>query len=390
MTALGAYPTTLEAIPEPEMRGSHRITREGGKVRIHGLEVFMAYDPRIDTGADKGVVKWTNDRLRKAIETTRAHMDRGSFPQFVVMHEREGQPAAPESVGSIADLWYEERDGVGYAVADAVFSDENFGAYIQSNRYPRRSAEFWKDNDHMSEVALLGRETPRRPLPDTHFARRGDKESHGKTRFSYAGTGGGGNTFVPDTGRKNTMSIEDRVSAIEASVEKMGKMMAKLCNEKAAEGEEKKDENAKPAAPAAAAPTAPASDAELVTRAELNSALAALEATKAEMQKAQDEARREKFGRRVDELRADGVAIKDADVPALVERIARAADPDAELGWIKDNFQRLPVRLEIPAHRAVHPVQKVSPEEIREKAEEFARKGDADGYRKWMNERMGG
>lgn len=344
----------------------------------------MAYDPRIDDAKnDPALAKWTNERLQKSIAVTRQHMDRGSMPQFVLRHAtKEGTPAPDIALGPVSDLWYEERDGVGYAVADAEFNEDDFAALIESNRYPRRSAEFWPDNDHMSEIALLGRDTPRRALPDSHFDRKGAKAFFGKTRFDYAGIGGGANTFVPTAGRKNDeMTTEERLDKLENALSGMSKQLNKLCGEKE---DAPKDENKKSLGSIALTVDAPA---DTVSRAEFNSAVLALEATKVEMAKVSAEAAKEKFGRVVDALvNQDGIAIKDEDREGVIARIAGAADPAAEIDYIKRNFQKMPLRQEIKVQFAALPGQKVSPEQIKAKAEEFAKTGDTEGFQKWMRD----
>jgi len=371
------------------MAASHRITRENGKVRVHGLEVFMAFDPSIDDAkADPRLAKWTNERVRKSVEKTLGFMARGSRPQFIVRHDlREGEPGTPpppEAVGVIMDLWTEERGGVAYAVCDAEFTEEKFAAYIESNAYPRRSAEFWADNDHMSEVALLGRETPRRPLPDTHFARRGAREQFSaKLRFSYTGAGGGGNTFVPaSAGKDDKMTVEERIGKLEAAVEEMAKCLkikhsADMTGD--SEGEAGKAAMAKPAA-------APAPEGDGLIRAELDAAKTALEAMKEQFKQVEQGAKRERFGRQLDDMIREGVAIKDEAKAAILERIVGSEDPDAEVAYIKSNFARLPINTEIPVGKAALPKTKLTMEQIREKAEEFAKKGDIDGYHKWVRE----
>jgi hypothetical protein len=95
---------------------------------------------------------------------------RGSRPKLVIEHEKDGKPTRPEAVGDVVSVQYQERNGVGYVVGDVEMPKEAFDLLLASNAYPRRSAEIWKDN-HLSEVALLGRDTPRRPLPDTRFTK---------------------------------------------------------------------------------------------------------------------------------------------------------------------------------------------------------------------------
>ena len=76
-------------------------------------------------------------------------------------------------------------------------NQKDFKKYLASNRYPRRSAEIWEDG-HLSEVALLGRETPARPLRDTKFTRQGTKKVfHRPSTFDMV-SAGGSNTYIPN------------------------------------------------------------------------------------------------------------------------------------------------------------------------------------------------
>lgn len=202
------------------MPASHNVEKtEDGKVRIRDLELFMGFDPAIDSDEDEAMQAYDNDRVKDIVQRTGKFIQRGSRPKLVIEHEKDGKPSRPEAVGDITGVRYEERNGVAYVVGDVEMPKEAFDSLLASNAYPRRSAEIWKDN-HLSEVALLGRDTPRRPLPDTRFTKRGDKcvferplgtvrvSIDSKTQFAEIGVGGGLNTFIPTagTGRKNMPS----------------------------------------------------------------------------------------------------------------------------------------------------------------------------------------
>jgi hypothetical protein len=152
--------------------------------------------------------------VKDIVSRTGKFIQRGSRPKLVIEHEKDGKPTRPEAVGDITSVRYEERNGVAYVVGDVEMPKEAFDSLLASNAYPRRSAEIWKDN-HLSEVALLGRDTPRRPLPDTRFGKHGSKvvferpmgvvrvSIDSKAQFGEIGVGGGLNTFIPSgTGRK--------------------------------------------------------------------------------------------------------------------------------------------------------------------------------------------
>jgi hypothetical protein len=187
---------------------SHRTTDAGDKVVIHDLEVFCAYDPRIDGDHDADLEKFDNDRVKAIVKSTRQYMAKGSNPQLVVMHERNGDE--PKScVGRFTKIDYQERNGVGYIVGDCEVERSVFERLLATNAFPRRSAEIWQDQNHLSEVALLGRETPRRPLPDTNFARKGVPVTFARPmRFDMGAVGGGSSTYIPGT--KDTNMADDK------------------------------------------------------------------------------------------------------------------------------------------------------------------------------------
>lgn len=208
-------------------RPSHRITDDGDKVVIHDLEVFCAYDPRIDGDHDADLEKFDNERVQKIVLSTRQYMAKGSHPQLVVMHERNGDE--PKScVGRFTKIDYQERNGVGYIVGDCEVERSVFERLLATNAFPRRSAEIWQDQNHLSEVALLGRETPRRPLPDTHFARKGAPLTFARPmRFDMGAVGGGTSTYIPGT--KDTNMADDKNDDGDKILGEMKKLYEMAC-----------------------------------------------------------------------------------------------------------------------------------------------------------------
>ena len=223
------------------MPASHSVeTTPEGKVRIRDLELFMGFDPAIDSEEDDAMQQYDNRRVKDIVQRTGKFIQRGSRPKLVIEHEKDGKPTRPEAVGDITGVRYEERNGVGYVVGDVEMPKEAFDSLLASNAYPRRSAEIWKDN-HLSEVALLGRDTPRRPLPDTRFTKRGEKavfeRPMGTVRisidspdqFAEIGVGGGLNTFIPSAGtgkkkmpskmKKHMEADEDELKSKQAAME---------------------------------------------------------------------------------------------------------------------------------------------------------------------------
>ncbi len=220
------------------MPASHTVEQTPeGKVRIRGLELFMAYDPSIDSDEDEAMQGYDNDRVRNIVSRTGKFIQRGSRPKLVIEHEKDGKPTRPEAVGDVVSVQYQERNGVGYVVGDVEMPKEAFDSLLASNAYPRRSAEIWKDN-HLSEVALLGRDTPRRPLPDTRFTKRGEKavfeRPMGTVRitldspdqFAEIGVGGGLNTFIPSAGTGKKQMPSKMKKRMEAEDEEAKKVAA--------------------------------------------------------------------------------------------------------------------------------------------------------------------
>lgn len=210
---------------------SHTVEKAGnGKVRIRDLELFMGFDPSIDDRADEAMAEYDNRRVKQIVQRTGKFIQRGSRPKLVIEHEKEGRPTAPEAVGDITSVRYEERNGVGYIVGDVEMPKDRFDDLLASNAYPRRSAEIWKDN-HLSEVALLGRDTPRRPLPDTKFTKAGSKvvferpmgvvsvSIDSKENFAEMGVGGGLNTFIPTAGTKRKNMARKHKHRMDAEAE---------------------------------------------------------------------------------------------------------------------------------------------------------------------------
>lgn len=213
------------------MSTSHEIeTTPDGKIRIKDLELFMGYDPSIDSDDDEDMKDYNSDKVKSIVSRTNKFIARGSRPKMVIEHEKDGKTSNPKAVGDIEKVWYKEIEGVSFVIGDVIMSKKSFDAYLATNAFPRRSAEIWKD-DHLSEVALLGRDTPRRPLPDTSFTKFGDKvvferplnilsmALDNKTEFGENGVGGGLNTFVPTSGnpkgkkmakKKNMIDEEDK------------------------------------------------------------------------------------------------------------------------------------------------------------------------------------
>jgi len=208
-------------VTRPDVQSSHRVTTRGDRVVLHGVELFCGYDPEIDDPSDERVRAWDRRRVRAAVDRTKQFMARGQRPKLVVCHDSKGDAAPPEAVGDVVELWAETRHGVEYVMGDIEMASVDFEALVKSNRYPRRSAEIWPDG-HISEIALLGRETPGRPVHDTKFAKAGTPERWERSmrpeRFEMHP--GATNVFIPAHGNKDddmddSMDRDDRLRELE-------------------------------------------------------------------------------------------------------------------------------------------------------------------------------
>lgn len=307
----------------------------------------MAFDPTIDDAdTDPAIADWTNDRLKNAVEATRQFMARKSYPQIVVEHDNGRGQSVRSAVGRVLSMRYEERNSVGFAIGDVEYPESHFEQLVATNKFPRRSAEIWDDNDHISEVALLGRVTPRRPLPDTYFSRPGTRTVF--SQMDYTGIGGGGNAFVPSTQKERNMDTPDEV------IEAIGKLCMEYGKRKMAMTEPMKDESAKPTATVSVDDSALAVQVNslkeaFAKQAETNKELAAeLAASKAA-------AKRAEFARAVDTLVADGYQIKDADRDHVIADIAGSEKPAERIEFWKRNLSRLPVGVRVQTQFAAVP-----------------------------------
>lgn len=241
---------------------SHEVMIDGDDVVVRDLELFVARDPAID-GDDSDMPD--EGEIARIVKRTKSYMDRGQFPQIIVRHNSDDEDAEDRPVvGRVESLKARKINGVRGIIGDVRMPRSHFEVFMQSNAYPRRSAEIWADG-YMSEVALLGSETPARPLRDTHFGRASIHHiGHDKRRFSREfapakfteAHPGAGNVFIPafDDDRKkdkSTMSDEDTkkddpIERMQAQLDGLTKTVAKLMKGKnAAEDDEDEDDKAK-------------------------------------------------------------------------------------------------------------------------------------------------
>ena len=396
---------------------SHNVENDGDKVTIRRVELFMAFDPAIDDAeADPELKKFDNRRLREIVASTRKHMARGSFPQLVIMHEKDGDE--PKSaVGRIPSLSYEERDGVGYIVGDMEVNRPIFDRLIATNAFPRRSAEIWAESNHLSEVALLGRETPRRPLPDTHFSRKGEKITCSKSNFDLAGVGGGLNTFVPaeikeEASMASDKDIREEMEAMKCAISDLSEMMKRHFGDKPedkvenAEESEEKEENSGAGMKYEAgeedaihidigshdveggveAGEEDEGETEVVASRKASYSLRAENARlKARMGRLEAEIKREKFAREIDLMEQDGYRIPESQRDSLVAQLQSSTDPVALIESWRDLFARDPIGTKIDMSRAALP-KTMQVTDVGDLVKQFA--GKPEEFAKAINARI--
>ena len=391
---------------------SHKITEDGDKVVIHGLEIFCAYDPQIDKAYDEDLTQFDNNRVRLIVESTRQYMDKGQYPRLVVMHERDGrEPKA--SVGRFTDIEYQERNGIGFIIGQCEVAKDVFNQLLATNAFPRRSAEIWQDQNHLSEVALLGRETPRRPLPDTNFSRSGELITFSRPlRFDMGTVGGGLSTFVPSTKEKNMANedIRSEMAAMRAAMDEISQQFKKHF------GEKKKDENCNYSEVGEkdemsaddmiqsqygmdeekeemgdltithedddeeAFPASRRSRFDRIAIRRENAKMARELATmKAELAA-------EKFSRELDSMEQEGYRIPAAMRHRLVAELAANRDPAELIDTWRELFARDPMGVRIDMSRATLPSSTIDNREISELVREFA--GKPEEFRKAINSRI--
>jgi hypothetical protein len=387
---------------------SHPITDQGDKVTIERVELFMAFDPAIDDGeADPELKRFNNKRLKDIVASTRKHMARGSFPRLVIMHEKDGKE--PKSaVGRFPTISYEERDGIGYIVGDMEVNRDIFDRFIATNAFPRRSAEIWSGSNHLSEVALLGRETPRRPLPDTHFTRSGSKITCSKSNHDLVGAGGGLNTFVPTTTKEEASmassdDMREELEAMKCAISELSDMMKKKFaddstdkDEMAADDEEEKDEMAEDEESEGQVHIdieAEDEDGEM----EDESVIASRRSTyalrsenarlKSRFARLEAELKREKFEREVEIMEQEGYRIPDSQREALVGQLQASRNPVALLESWRDLFARDPIGTKIDMSRAALP-RGMDIGDVGSLVKQFA--GKPEEFAKAINARMKG
>jgi hypothetical protein len=350
------------------MTGSHAIDEQDDKVVIKRLELFSGFDPTIDDGTDTEIKKFDRKKVEKIVKRTKQFISRKQHPRIVVLHSQEDHSEPKEAVGAVTNVEMEERNGVPFIVGDVEMSREDFASYIASNKFPRRSAEIWSD-DHMSEVALLGRDTPRRPLPDTRFAKQGEKTVFAMECSScFEAAPGVGNVFVPGaTGTKKETHMADEAKVGEKDE------MAKLIAEKDAEIARLKEENRKMYNQTAVHIDSDAhkgeeededededegdedkkekdmKDTNLGKTKNSKSAFAReKERFERRIAALEQELAKERFSREIDSMQTDGYSV-DCCREEMIEELVFAKDPQKKIAFWRENFRRDPVGIRVAA-----------------------------------------
>jgi len=395
---------------------SHRISNDGNKVVIHDLEVFCAYSKKIDGDTDDDLKKFDNNRVRTIVENTNRHMSMGSATRLVVMHEKDGDEPK-SSVGRFTKISYQERNGVGFIVGDCEVERTVFDKLLATNAFPRRSAEIWQDQNHLSEVALLGRETPRRPLPDTNFNRSGELVTFARPlRFDMGTVGGGLSTFIPDTkGTKkmandNETDLRSQVDMLRASLDELNGQFKKRFaepesdeDEEVREGEkdemsaddmiadqfaeeegdgvdididldgndEEEDEDLFPASRQGSVDV-------FAMRRENSRMQRELSQIRSDLAKA-------KFAREIDAMEQDGYRIPAARRGRLIAELSASRDPSDLIDTWRDLFARDPMNTRIDMSRSSLPQGDIDSKQIAELVREHA--GNPTAFAKAVNSR---
>lgn len=383
------------------MQGSHDIDESEDKVVIRRLELFSGFDPTIDDGSDEEIKRFDRRKVARIVDRTRQFISRRQHPRLVIMHAQEDHSEPKEAVGAILDVQLEDRNGVPFVVGDVEMSRGDFDSYIASNRYPRRSAEIWND-DHMSEVALLGRDTPRRPLPDTRFSKQGEKTVFAiECSSCFEAAPGVGNVFVPGAAvKKKESNMADEAKPDEKKDEK--DEMSKLIAEKDAEIARLKEENRKMYNQTHVDIDSHEGDEDEDEEEEKEDDKA--KAMKSKHSKSGDkiefarmkekfekriaaletELAKERFSRELDSMAADGFAV-DCCRDEMIEELVSSSNPQRKIAFWRENFRRDPINTRIAAapRSGVKPAQSgIDRETVAKLVAEAA--GDPDKFKTLM------
>lgn len=346
------------AVSMPCMTASHAISERDDKVVIKRLELFSGFDPTIDNGTDEEIAKFDRKRVSRIVDRTKQFISRKQHPRIVILHSQEDHSEPKEAVGAVLNVEMEERNGVPFIVGDIEMSRDDFSKYIESNKFPRRSAEIWSD-DHMSEIALLGRDTPRRPLPDTRFSKQGDKVTFAMECSScFEAAPGVGNVFVPGAAVKKKESNMDEpkddkkdemsklIAEMKSDIEKLKEENRKMYNQTAVhidadahKGDEEEEEDED-------------EDKEDDVDGKMKNAKAMFSREKVKFERRiaalETELAKERFSRELDSMASEGFAVECCREEMIAE-LVDSKDPTRKLAFWRENFRRDPVGIRVAA-----------------------------------------
>ncbi len=149
---------------------THHTTVEGDTVTVHDLQLFVGYDPDLDGEDDERIMGYDEDRIAEVVARTQAMMAIGQNPKLILGHNTGGDEVRP-AIGDIVTVRV-DPDNPLLIRGDVEMAQGAFDTTLGNNAFPRRSAEIWSDGQ-LSEVALLGSQTPARPIADTKYRRAG-------------------------------------------------------------------------------------------------------------------------------------------------------------------------------------------------------------------------
>jgi len=316
----------------------------GDKIMIHDLELFVGYDESVDDPDDEKVRAYDRKKIEQVIARTTAMMEKGQNPKLILGHNPDDDDGSVRpAIGDIVSIRLQDINGVSGIVGDIEMSTDVFATTFGSNSFPRRSAEIWSDG-YMSEVALLGSQTPARPLPDTKFVKDGLTRTIFSRDLPYVGFDadvahiygdpGPANTSIPESDDMPDVK-EDELTQLKAKCKAMEDEMDKMKSTMHVgdEGDdydhdedEDKDKHAK-------------KRRRTVRSIEIqrDSFARDLATQKQHNQEMRADLLAERYGRTLDEMSMSGYRLGDASQRTeLLDEIVGSADPDMSLADAKD------------------------------------------------------
>lgn len=310
-----------------------------GKVAIRDLEIFVGFIPGLDN-PDDDIGSFDEERITQIIDRTNSLIALGQSPQVILRHNTEDpddddRPIVGRVLGDIRPAEVAGGNGI---VVDIEMSDDDFNWHIKTNRYPRRSSEIW-DDGQLSEIALLGSETPARPLPDTKFVKGG------RTLFRFA-------RELPPLHFNEEKTMPDPK---EDSPE-MKKLKAKLAAVEEENAELKKSKNAADPGPGNEPPKKDDDD-DKSNKSQHAKAMKSANAERDDWKRRYDETAasivelksdnlKNKYGMKLDAMFRQGYAVgadESDEREAVLSRVIKSEKPVDEIDHIKKHFRRNPI-----------------------------------------------